>query len=391
MPESQAPVPRFTWAQVSSRRLARSGLSRPLDGAGPQDVVSALCGAHAQVLSAGEQSVAMRIPGATRATVRDALWTERTVVKSRGARGTVHLLAARDLPMWTGALSSMPDTRNMHRGDGMLTREQTEQVIEGLRVVLTDAEMTADELTDALAGHVGSWAGDRVMEAFQGMWPRWFEAMDLATNQGVLCFGPQRGRKATYTSPARWLPGFTPAPAEVAVPWLVTSYLHAYGPATPQHLARWLAMPRRWAADTFAALGDALQEVDLEGTRCWVVAGDTDMPESEPPEGVRLLPYFDAYGVAGHPRELLFPGRAFERALAGGQAGNYPVLLIDGLAAGVWHQRRSGRRIHITVEPLSPLTDRQRRLLEDEVERVGVIMEGKPELTVGTVSVGPHA
>ena len=62
------------------------------------------------------------------------------------------------------------------------------------------------------------------------------------------------------------------------------------------------------------------------------------------PHGVRLLPYFDAYVVGCQPRELLFPGRAAERALAGGQAGNYQVLLIDGVVAGVWHQRRSGRR-----------------------------------------------
>nr|BFE79085.1 hypothetical protein GCM10020093_016860 [Planobispora longispora] len=67
---------------------------------------------------------------------------------------------------------------------------------------------------------------------------------------------------------------------------------------------------------------------------------------------MRLLPYFDAYAVGCHPRETVFPGRAAERALAGGQAGCFPVLLVDGVVAGVWHQRRSGRRIDITVEPL---------------------------------------
>ncbi|NEE50665.1 winged helix DNA-binding domain-containing protein, partial [Streptomyces sp. SID8455] len=76
----------------------------------------------------------------------------------------------------------------------------------------------------------------------------------------------------------------------------------------------------------------------------WVVAGDTDFAAG-PVRGVRLLPYFDAFTIASQPRERLFPGRAFERALAGGQAGNYPVLLVDGTVAGVWHQRRSGRRI----------------------------------------------
>jgi hypothetical protein len=88
---------------------------------------------------------------------------------------------------------------------------------------------------------------------------------------------------------------------------------------------------------------------------------------------------------------LLFPGRAAERALAGGQAGNYPVLLIDGTVAGVWHQRRSGRKIEITVEPLDRLTAVQRRELDDQVERIGEFFQGKPRLRIGAVTVGAHA
>ncbi|MCF3143696.1 winged helix DNA-binding domain-containing protein [Streptomyces platensis] len=81
-----------------------------------------------------------------------------------------------------------------------------------------------------------------------------------------------------------------------------------------------------------------------------------------------------------------------QRALAGRQAGNFPVLLIDGTVAGVWHQRRSGRRmIQLTVELLAPLTARQRRALDAQVQRVGEILQGTAELTIGTVSVGPHA
>jgi hypothetical protein len=71
-------------------------------------VVSAMCGAHAQVASAAELSIGLRVPSATRNVVRQALWRDRTLVKTRGPRGTVHLLAAADLPMWTGALPAMP-------------------------------------------------------------------------------------------------------------------------------------------------------------------------------------------------------------------------------------------------------------------------------------------
>lgn len=50
-----------------------------------------------------------------------------------------------------------------------------------------------------------------------------------------------------------------------------------------------------------------------------VVLGATAAP-SGLPDGVRLLPYFDAYSVGCFPREHVFPGRAAERALAGSDA-----------------------------------------------------------------------
>jgi hypothetical protein len=167
----------------------------------------------------------------------------------------------------------------------------------------------------------------------------------------------------------------------------VKGYLHAYGPATPQRFAHWLAAPTGWAAARFDSLAGELEAVEVDGARAWVAAGDTAAPP-DPPRGVRLLPYFDAYAyvVGNHPRELLYPGRAAERAL-----GNFQVLLVDGVVAGVWHQRRSGRKLDVTVEPLVPLTATRRRELDEQVERVGAILEATPRLTIGTVTVGGHA
>ncbi|MEU5539072.1 winged helix DNA-binding domain-containing protein [Streptomyces sp. NPDC020362] len=389
--DSAAPV--LSWPEVSARRLDRSALSAPSKTADPAETVAALCGAHAQVLSAAELSIAMRIDGATRSDVRAALWDRRSLVKMHGPRGTVHLLPTADLPMWIGALGSMPGSASPFSAEVRMTPEQTEQVVTAVGKVLASSELTIDELTEAVVETTGPWAGDLVMPAFQGMWPRWRQAMTLCGHRGVLCFGPNRGRKVTYTNPQRFLPGFCPLEGPAAQAQLVHRYLHAYGPATAQNFAQWLNIPRGWATELFGSLSltGAIERVDLQGTACWVNAGDTVMP-SAPPRGVRLLPYFDAYVVAGRPRELLYPGRAAERALVpSGQAGNYPVLLIDGTVAGVWHQRRSGRRIHITVEPLAPLGAAARRELDEEVERVGTVLEGTPDLVVGTVTTGAHA
>jgi hypothetical protein len=83
--------------------MARSFLTSPADHATPADIATALVGVHAQILTTAELSIGRRISGATRADVQGALWDEPSVVKTFGPRGTVHLVATADLPMWTGA------------------------------------------------------------------------------------------------------------------------------------------------------------------------------------------------------------------------------------------------------------------------------------------------
>ncbi len=390
MTTRSATVPRLSWSDVCGRRLDRHGLSAPVLDGKPADAVAAICGAHAQVLSAAEVSIGLRVAGTTRTDVGNALWRERSLVKTFGPRGTVHLLPSHELPLWTGALGAIPATSNVLSADVRLTPDQTDEIVAAVAAALSDAELTIDELSAEVAARTGPWAADPVMPAFGDMWPRWRQVMHLAAHRGALCFGPNRGRKVTYTSPQRWLPGFQPAPASDALTGLVLRYLHAYGPATPHQFAQWLSAPRRWATDVFHSLAGELQQVEVDGIAAWVRAGDTAPPPT-PPHGVRLLPYFDAYTVGCHPRERLFPGPAAQRALARGQAGNFPVLLIDGVVAGVWHQRRSGRTLDVTVEPLTPLTDAQRRELDDQVEHIGDILEGKPQRTIGPVTVGGHA
>ena len=270
--------------------------------------------------------------------------------------------------------------------------EQAEEVLAAIGDALADTELTIDELTEAIVDRTGPWAGEKTMAAFQDFWPRWRQLTSTAAHRGMLCFGPNRGPKVTYTNPHRWLPGFRPDDGEAALRTLVTRYLYAYGPATPQHFARWLSIPPRRAVELFEELAGELEQVELAGEPgWWTLAGDTATPP-QPHRGIRLLGYFDAYVVAGQPRERLYPGPAATRGLTpSGQAGNYPVLLVDGVVGGVWHQRRSGRKLAITVEPLGELTATRRRQLEGEVELVGAVMEAEPALTVGTVTAGPHA
>ncbi|MFG2754032.1 DNA glycosylase AlkZ-like family protein [Streptomyces xanthophaeus] len=93
---------------MCGRRMSRHGLTPPLTEGGPAAAAAAMCGTHAQVLSAAEVSIGVRLHSATRTDVQDALWSDHSLVKTFGPRGTVHLLPASDLSLWCGALGALP-------------------------------------------------------------------------------------------------------------------------------------------------------------------------------------------------------------------------------------------------------------------------------------------
>ena len=197
------------------------------------------------------------------------MWESRELVRTFGSRGTVHLLPTRELPMWTGALAAVPHPLPSFGPGITLTGDELDAVVAGLAAALAGTALTVDELDAVLADTLGGWAVERTMPAFRQLWPRWRMAVGTAAHRGALCFGPDRDRKVTCTSPRRWHPDLVPLPAAEAGAALLRAYLHSYGPAKPEHVARWLSAPVPWTARLFAA-------VDLEpvGDHGWVVAGD---------------------------------------------------------------------------------------------------------------------
>ena len=350
-----------------------------------------MSGVHAQVMSAAEVALGLRTDGVTRRDVREALWTRRELVKTYGPRGTVHLVAALDLPVWCAALSAAPWPTAARPPKIRMTQEETDLVVTAVDDALGQRDLTVEELDAEVVARTGPWAGEPVIPGFDSWWPRWRQAIGLAAHRGVLCFGPDRGRRTCYTHPRRWVPGFSGPDPGTGLERLVLEYLRGYGPATGDHVAQWLGVRASPVRALFAGLEDRLVPAEVDGVQGWLPEADGEIPEDEASPGVRLLPYFDPYVVGCHPRSWLFPGAAAERALsATGQAGTRPVLLVDGTVAGIWHQRRSGNRVHITVEPFVRLTRGGRRELDDEVEGLGAILEATPTLTIGTVAARSH-
>jgi hypothetical protein len=377
-------VRRLTWDEVWGRRLARHRL---LEAAPAPELVSLageLCGIHAQVMTSAELSIGARVAGATRVVVRHELWERRRLVKTYGIRGTVHLLPAAELPLWMAALrAGRPPARG---GPGRLEPAQVDAVIEAIRGALDGQLLTRDELGAEVVRRLGAWAGEESLPAFGGALPVWTDALSAAAAAGALCFGPNRGARVTFVRPDQWLGGWRDVDRTEALREVTRRYVAAYGPVTSREFAQWFYLVADEASAAFHSLGDELEQVDVEGEPRWLPAGEPEESEPFARGSVRLLASFDCYVVGAHPRDQLVPPRWAEWGLRHRTTskwqkygrmmlcGPLPVLLVDGVVAGMWDRQRRGRVLEVSVQPFAQLSAAQRRLVEAEAARVGEVL-----------------
>jgi hypothetical protein len=174
-------------------------------------------------------------------------------------------------------------------------------------------------------------------------------------------------------------------------------FADAYGPVSATDFATWFRMRPEQAVELARSLGDQLEEVEVDGYRGRLPAGEAELEEPELPSGqVLLLPAFDCYVRGGYPRDLLIPPSSAERALPDGDrrrsgradlAGPLPVLLVGGSVAGIWERRRNGRRFDLTAEPFVQLSSAQRDAVRARAERIGEIVEAPVALSARSSAV----
>ena len=181
--------------------------------------------------------------------------------------------------------------------------------------------------------------------------------------------GGWRSNRLTYARWGDWLPGVDPAgiAADEARRHLAARYLAAYGPATVDDVRWWTGWS---AADTRAATADS--DLTVAGTALVHL------------EGIRLLPVWDVFMVAYRHRDrLLDPDRA---RFVYDRFGNATSVVLDGgRVVGVWDLGRSDDPLGITVAPFGPWTRRRWADVEAEAGRIAAMI-GAETVTVSAAA-----
>ncbi|MHB8598755.1 MAG: winged helix DNA-binding domain-containing protein [Ktedonobacteraceae bacterium] len=329
-------------------------------------VVKELCGIQAQELPSSALAIRVRTTGLVATDVELARIEERSVIRTWGLRGTLHLLATEDLgwllPFLGPVFIAGDRRRRVELGLDEVTCARAIQIIR--EVLASQGPLTRAELVEQLAIH-----GIRLEGQARP------HLLGRAALEGVICFGPNRGAEPTYVLLSDWLDqkdtGY-PLSEDTAYRELTRRYLHAYGPATPEDQAAWSGMSLSKTRATWQYLADELLEVNIAGSPAWMLTSHAAWLDELSPSTsiVHLLPCYDTYLLGYQNRDLAVP-REFAKRINAGGGIVHPTLLIDGQVVGIWKGQQQKNHLNVQIEPFDSLASEIYPGLEAEMADIG--------------------
>jgi len=314
---------------------------------GVAHLVKELCGIQAQDARAASLALRIRSTGLVADAVERARVQERTIIRTWGQRGTLHLLATEDLswllPLFGPVFIAGSRRRRVELG---LDEETCARGIRIIRDVLAkQGPLTRAELVEQLAVHSIRVEGQARPHL-----------LSRAALEGVICLGPDRGTEPTYVLLSDWVEQGHALSQEAALAELASRYLNAYGPATPEDMAAWSGMPISRIRVAWRHIEDQLMEVEIGGSAAWMLKMCAtrldELPIAAPV--VCLLPSFDIYLLGYQNRDLVVSRQQAKRINAGGGI-LHPTLLVDGRVVGTWKSERKKSHLDMLVEPFNQL------------------------------------
>ena len=295
-------------------------------------------------------AVGLRMKKSVEADVERAL-NDRSIVRTWPFRGTLHFVAAEDARWMLALTAKRVQNRyaaQRERDYGLtpsVLRRSASLVQKELR---GGGQLTRPELYAALK--LRPDAGLRVL---------WHLA-----HEGMICFGPRRGKQQTFVLLDEWLPAQERVDSDDALRELTRRYFVSHGPATEHDFAWWSALPLSLVRKGLEMAAPHLASESHGRTTYWY-SPDEGKPSSG---GVHLLPPFDEFTVGYRDRTAVLDP-AFARKVNAGGGMLQAVVVIDGKIAGTWKRTLHRDAVEIMTTMFRALKRGEKRDLEAAAER----------------------
>lgn len=344
---------RIARLRLAAQRLAASRARSPLE------TTRWMLALQGQDFPGVKWSVALRTEAATEQDVEAGLVAGQ-LVRSWPMRGTLHLVAAEDLP-WMLGLTAARSTASAAPRRAMLgiTETEIERARDAAVAALTGGRsLGRSELLAAIEAAGVSTAGQR------GYHLLWFIAQT-----GTIVLAGLDGRGQAYALLHEWVREPRRFDRDEALGELARRYFASHGPATVADLVRWSGLTVRDVRLGLAAAGDALTTIDVEGT-AYHLAPET-LDAALPSGVVLLLPGFDEYVLGYGDRSAALAPEHRDAIVPGGNGMFMPTIAVDGEVVGTWRRKLTSRELVVEPAPFDRLSSTERDGVAAAADRYG--------------------
>jgi hypothetical protein len=351
--------------RLTALRLAAQGIVRAAGDRGPDDpteVVRGMLAMQAQDYAGALWSIGVRTASGTRRSV-EAVHEKGAFVRSWPMRGTLHLVAADDLP-W---MLSLTGERMVRAAEGR--RRQLElDASQFDRAERIARERMADGATNSRTELFAAWEQSGLPTTGQ----RGVHLLAQLAQTGVIVLvGQHEWALLEHRVPNPRLPDRPEALREFAL-----RYFRSHGPATERDFAWWSSLTLTEARAGIAAAREQLDELELDGTRYYL------RPGLEPAAAaVRLLPGFDEYLLGYSDRSAPLSGADSAVIVPGGNGMFLSTIVRNGEVVGSWRRTQRAKKLQLTLEPLHGIPPSARSGIAAAAKRYGAFWEQPVELS----------
>jgi hypothetical protein len=350
----------LTLENVLATRLASQRITTA-SASTPAGVVTSLGAVQAQEYGQSLWALGLRIEGSTVATIEESI-AAGSILRTWPMRGTIHLVPSPDARWMTDRLAGrkVRQMTNVYRNIG-LTEAVLSRSGDVVRAALTGGNrMQRKGLYALLTQH-----GIDCSASPNGS--RGGHILTYLAMLGEVCLGPLDGRQPTFVLLDEWVPE-PRTPAEPLAE-LALRYFRSHGPATAKDFAWWSGLTLAEVRQAIDLAGPGLAMVENDGRQHWLGAGTA--PVSRPAAGAYLLPAFDEYTVAYSDRAAVLAGRDLSGSdLVKGDLLN-PLMVLDGLAVGVWRPTTGRTSVTITLAPFEGVSEAEVSRFDEPCSRYG--------------------
>ncbi|HID92708.1 MAG TPA: winged helix DNA-binding domain-containing protein [bacterium (Candidatus Stahlbacteria)] len=366
--------------KVNRFYLAKHHLSQKAKSDTLLKVISDICGLHAQVASSPYISLWNRVENFQKHCLTEALHVKKTLVKVWCMRGTLHIITAKELPIYHQALSKsiLENYHNFLKRVGSLISENKKRILQqDILDILEEQPLTKRELMSKLKIRFTS---DRDAKIALNRTLREMAYMGLVVHAESLGHW-YHFKEYKFAKLDRWLPTIDLNSIDefVAKRQLLLKYLSHYGPASVQDFAYWTGYKVADAQHIFEDVKDKLAEVSVEGKKgnFWLLKEDLEIFDKldlrEKPY-VHLLPNFDPL-IMGHKDKSHIMKDEYRKRVFLTLGDVAATLLIDGHVCGTWHYKKEKNKLVVTISPFEKLEAANVEKIHSKVEALSNFME----------------